>query len=178
MNKTVTVFGSSIPLPGELEYESAYKLGKILGSSRINVCTGGFLGIMEAVSKGAAESGTEAIGITVNIFNARPNKYLTKEIRCASLFERLSKLIENGDAYIILNGGTGTLLELSLVWELINKNLIDAKPCAALGNMWNLIISEMEKQIIREKRKNGLIYCCDSVEDCAAYIIEKLQGKI
>lgn len=175
MRKTVTIFGSSIPRPGDAEYDSAFRLGKILGENNINVCTGGFHGIMDAASKGASEAGTEAIGVTVNLFRALPSKYLTKEIRCSSLFERLEKLIELGDAYIILNGGTGTLLELSLVWESINKNLIAEKPCASVGFMWNDIVSAMEKQIEREKRKTGLIKCFDDVENCADYIIKSIQ---
>lgn len=174
MRKTVTIFGSSIPIPGDAEYESAFRLGKILGENNLNVCTGGFQGIMDAASKGAAEAGTEAIGVTVNIFSARPSEYLTKEIKCNSLFERLTKLIELGDAYVILNGGTGTLLELALVWESMNKNLLIEKPCAAVGKMWSEIITPMEKQIEMEKRKTGLIRCFDSVDECADFIINML----
>ena len=175
MKKTVTIFGSSIPRPGDAEYESASRLGSLLAEAGINVCSGGFQGIMDAVSKGASEKGVEAIGVTVNIFNALPSRYLTKEIKCNTLMERLTKLVEIGDAYVILNGGTGTLLELSLVWEYINKGLIEAKPCAAVGKMWNDMIPLMEKQIEREKRKTGLIKCFDEVEECAAYIINSLK---
>lgn len=175
MRKTVTVFGSSIPRPGDAEYESASRLGNLLAKGGLNVCSGGFQGIMDAVSKGASESGTDAIGVTVNIFNAQPSKYLTREIRCNTLMERLSKLVELGDAYIILNGGTGTLLELSLVWESINKGLINEKPCAAVGSMWKNIISLMEGQIERERRKTGLIKGFEDVDECAAYIINSLK---
>ncbi len=171
MKKTVTIFGSSIPRPGDAEYESAFRLGKILANNNLNVCTGGFQGTMDAVSKGASESGVDVIGVTVNIFNAQPSKYLTREIKCNSLFERLFKLLELGDAYIILNGGTGTMLELALVWESINKNLIEEKPCAAVGDMWRSIVDAMEKQIIIEKRKTGLVKCFDDVELCAKYIV-------
>jgi len=175
MRKTVTVFGSSIPRPGDAEYESAFRLGSLLGKNNLNVCTGGFQGIMDAVSKGAVEAGTEAIGVTVDLFNAMPSKYLSTEIKCGSLFERLTKLVELGDAYIILNGGTGTLLELSLVWESINKNLIKEKPCASVGTMWTDIVNSMEKQIVKEKRKTELVKCYDDVETCAEYIIKSLN---
>lgn len=175
MRKTVTVFGSSIPRPGDAEYESASRLGNLLAKGGLNVCSGGFQGIMDAVSKGAAESGTDAIGVTVNIFNAQPSRYLTREIRCNTLMERLNRLVELGDAYIILNGGTGTLLELSLVWESVNKGLIKEKPCAAVGPMWKNIISLMEVQIEREKRKTGLIKGFENVDECAAYIIDSLK---
>ncbi|MCB9247842.1 MAG: LOG family protein [Ignavibacteriales bacterium] len=67
----------------------------------------------------------EAIGITVAMFNAVSSKHLTKEIKCDTLFQRIDNLLERGDGFIILPGGTGTLLEISIVWELINKNIID-----------------------------------------------------
>ena len=173
--KTITVFGSSIPGPGDEEYEIAYKLGAILARNNISVCSGGFQGIMDAVSKGAVENGSDAIGVTLDIYNARPSKYLTKEIRCNSLFERLKNLIEIGDAYIVLQGGTGTLLECSLVWEFMNKNMIEIKPFACYGKMWKEIVGLMEKQILKEKRKTGLIKCFEDIEECARYLIKLLK---
>jgi len=156
MKKTITIFGSSIPKQGETEYETAYKLGALLAVKGFNVCTGGYQGIMDAVSKGAVEKGAEAIGITVNLWGAVPTKYLTKEVKCLTLFERITKLVETGDGYVILQGGTGTLLELSVLWELMNKNLSDTKPATCHSAMWKSIVEIMEKQIYREGRKTGL----------------------
>ncbi len=173
--KFVTVFGSSIPKPGDIEYETAYKLGKKLGENKINVCSGGFQGTMDAVSKGAVESGAEAVGVTLDFYRAIPSKYLTKEIKCSSLFERLKNLVEIGDAYIILQGGTGTLVELSLVWEYMNKGMISEKPFACHGSMWKEIVSFMEKQIAKEGRKTGLIKCFDDIDECAGYVISNIK---
>ena len=176
MNKTVTVFGSSKPLSGEAEYEAAYRLGKILGKNKINVCSGGYQGTMDAVSKGAVESGAKATGVTVDIFNAAPSKYLNEEIECTTLFERINKLISLGDAYIVLEGGTGTLVELSIVWEYFNKNLNPLKPFACVGKMWNDITSVMEKRIESEGRQTGLLKNFNDVESCADYIIGSIYS--
>jgi predicted Rossmann-fold nucleotide-binding protein len=46
---------------------------------------------------------------------------VTKEIVCDTLFERIDKLIEIGDGFVVLQGGTGTLLELAAVWEYFNS---------------------------------------------------------
>jgi uncharacterized protein (TIGR00730 family) len=173
--KTVTIFGSSLPKPGETEYEDAYLIGKLLAQNNLNVCTGGFQGIMDAVSKGASEVGTEAIGITVDLFNAEASKCLTKEIKCNTLFERIDKLIKQGDAFIILPGGTGTLVELSLVWESINKGLMNKKPLASYGLMWKNITDEMEKRIFTEGRETGLIVCFDDITECVEYIVGEIQ---
>jgi uncharacterized protein (TIGR00725 family) len=174
MEKFVTVFGSSIPKPGDEEYETAYLLGKQLAQSGLNVCSGGFRGIMDAVSKGCVEQGGIAIGVTLDIYNVKPSQYLTKEIKCHTLFDRLKNLIETGDAYIVLQGGTGTLVEMALVWEYMNKYMIPEKPFACHGNLWNEIVGIMEKQIEKEKRKVGLIKCFDEIEECANYIISKI----
>ncbi|MBX3008812.1 MAG: LOG family protein [Melioribacteraceae bacterium] len=177
IEKYITVFGSSIPKEGDAEYEVAYKLGKVLGANGFGICSGGFQGIMDAVSKGAIESGSRAIGVTLNIYNSIPSKYLSENIVCSSLFERLNKLIEIGDGYIVLQGGTGTLLELALVWEYINKNMLEEKPFACHGKIWNEIVPIMEKQIESEKRKTGLCKCFENVEDCADHIMKSLKNK-
>lgn len=173
--KTVIVFGSSLPKEGDEEFETAYQLGKLLGQKNFNVCTGGYRGIMAAVSKGATEEGAEAIGITVDLWGVKPNEFITKEIKCNSLFERISKLVETGDAYVILQGGTGTLLELSAVWELMNKNLLKRKPAVCHSQMWKEIVSVMERQIEKEKRETGLIKPCETVHEIVDYLRERLK---
>ena len=175
MNKTVTIFGSSLPREGDKEYEAAYKLGSMLGAVGLHVCSGGYYGIMEAVSKGAYENDTDAIGVTLQYMRAEPNEYITKTIVCPSLFERIQKLIELGDAFIILQGGTGTLLELAAVWEYMNKSLMPQKPIGCHSSMWNSIVSVMDSQILKEKRKSGLVTCFEKIEDCAGFVIQKLQ---
>lgn len=174
MRKVVTIFGSSVPLPGEEQYQVAYKLGSILAKNNLNVCNGGNRGIMEAVSKGAADNGGKAIGITLDgIFNNH-NEYLTELIVCKTLFERITKLIETGDGFIILQGGTGTLLELASVLELMNKQFIHPKPFVCYGRLWKPLIDSMEEQLQIENRRTGLIKYLDDIEECAEYIIRKI----
>lgn len=174
MKKIVTVFGSSIPREHDEEYTIAYQLGKKLVVNNFDVCTGGYQGIMDAVSKGATDEGGEAIGVTVDHFKSSPSQYLTQNIVCSTLIERIAKLIELGSAYIILNGGTGTLVELSIVWEYLNKGLMINKPIVCLGQMWNEIINPMEKRIKFEKREAGLIKCISDIDECVEYIKNSL----
>jgi uncharacterized protein (TIGR00730 family) len=174
MQKTITVFGSSIPQHGDEQYSVAEKLGELLALKGFNVCSGGNLGIMEAVSKGAVRNGTKAIGITLESPGFTSNKYLSEEIICSSLFDRITKLIQYGDGYVILQGGTGTLLELSAVWELINKDLIAVKPIVCHSNMWKEIVGVMNNQLRKENRLTDLVKCFNSVEDIVEYLAEKL----
>ncbi len=175
MSKVITVFGSAQPKEGEEEFETAYKLGALLAKNSFNVCTGGFQGIMNAVSKGAVENGSDAIGITIDLWNVPPSKYLTKEIKCSSLFERISKLVELGDAYIILQGGTGTLLELAVVWEMMNKKILNAKPVVCHSSMWKGVVEILDKQLKHENRSAKYVECFDNIEEIVNYIKSKIN---
>ncbi len=174
MNKIITVFGSSQPKEGHEEFETAYKLGVLLAKNNYSVCTGGFQGIMNAVSKGAAENGAEAIGVTVDLWGSTPSKFLTREVKCKTLFERISKLVEYGDAYVVLQGGTGTLLELAVIWEMMNKKMLSVKPIACHSSIWKEIVEVMEKQLKHENRSSRFVECFDNVEEVVNYIRSKL----
>jgi len=173
--KIITVFGSSLPKETDPEYLDAYNLGCLLANNGFDVCTGGHMGIMDAVSKGAVEKGSKAIGITMGYMDSTPSIYLTTNIKMNSLSQRIEKLISIGDGYIVLKGGTGTLLELSTVWENLNKNLMKLKPISCHGQMWFNIVNEMEKRIEIEKRRTGLVKCFEDILDCGNYIIESLK---
>ncbi|GJQ63489.1 MAG: cytokinin riboside 5'-monophosphate phosphoribohydrolase [Melioribacteraceae bacterium] len=162
---TVTVFGSSQPKPDSLDYISAYKLGLNLAKFNLNVCTGGYFGIMEAVSKGANEGGVKVTGVTLPVFGGKPNRFITDEIGCTSLFERVEKLISIGDAFVIYPGGTGTLVELAFVWELLNKGLMYDKPVTVVGGFWDEFVNFVDKRMEFEKRQTGLVkICTDEIE--------------
>jgi uncharacterized protein (TIGR00725 family) len=148
----------------------------LLGKKNFNVCTGGYYGIMEAVSKGAVEEGSDATGVTVKGWERKGNSFLTNEIKCNSLFERLNKLIDIGDAFIILQGGTGTLLELAAVWELANKRAMDHKPIACHSSMWQGIISIMNIQMRKEARSTELVRTFESAEEIVNYLSEHLYN--
>ncbi len=175
MKKTITVFGSAFPKEGDEEYDFACRLGKQLALNNFDVCTGGYYGIMEAVSKGALDNKAEVFGVTVNYFERHSNSFVTTEIKCDTLFERITKLIELGDAYIILKGGTGTLLELAAVWEFTNKKLLKAKPIICHSSMWQKIIPILDERLQYENRKTGLIKCCDTLEEIISYLKSDLK---
>ena len=177
MQKTITIFGSSIPQYGDEQYTAAEKLGELLALRGFNVCSGGNLGIMEAVSKGAVRNNANAIGITLDSVGFMSNKYLTEEVICTSLFDRITKLIQYGDGYIILQGGTGTLLELAAVWELMNKDLLTIKPITCHSSMWKEIVNVMNDQLRKENRSTELLKCCNSVEEIVEYLSRRLLNK-
>ncbi len=173
--KIVTVFGSALPFPGDEEYETAYQLGKYLGEKGFGVCTGGYQGIMEAVNKGNKEAGGHSIGIIVDLFNRQPNPFLDELIEEHTLFNRINSLIEKGDAFIALRGGTGTFLEIVTVWELFNKDLAPVRPIALHGSMWKSMVDDMHKRLEYEKRPTNIVHQFDDIIECADYVISKLK---
>jgi hypothetical protein len=170
MKKRITVFGSAFPKEGDNEYNTVYHLGKLLASKGFDVNTGGYAGIMEAVSKGVTENGGNATGVTLSYIKSKPNEFLDKVIVCDTLFDRITKLMELGDAYIVLRGGTGTLLELAAVWEYLNKNLMEPKPVACYSQMWSEIGDIMNKQLKREGRDTNIVSFFEDIEEMVEFI--------
>ncbi|NLE28736.1 MAG: LOG family protein [Phycisphaerae bacterium] len=159
----ITVFGSSKPQPGEAAYKTAYELGRALASAGYTVCNGGYGGTMEAGARGAKDAGGRTIGVTCGIFGrSGPNAFLDKIIETDSLYPRLTKLIELGDGYIVLPGGSGTLVELSLVWEMVAKKLMCPKPIVLMGDFWKPVI---DISAIERPKTVELIQYAHSVED-------------
>ncbi|MGA2069794.1 MAG: LOG family protein [Sedimentisphaerales bacterium] len=142
MIKVVSVFGTARAKPGDKNFVIAEKLGMLLAGAGFAIANGGYGGTMLAASKGAREAGGEVIGVTCSAFKAgSANKFLCREIVTTSLNERLDTLISLGSAYVVLPGGTGTLLELALVWELKNKGFLTGdKPIILLGEYWRPLV--------------------------------------
>jgi len=140
--KTITIFGTSRTGEGDSAYALAYEAGRLLAQAGYNIANGGYGGTMLAAAKGASEAGGEVIGVTCTAFkNSRANKYISREVVTASLDERLDRLIKLGQAYVVLPGGTGTLLELAKVWELKNKGFLKAdKPIILVGGLWKPLV--------------------------------------
>ena len=143
--KTITVFGSSRPLDGHPDYLEALCLGRALAEKGFSVCTGGYAGTMEAVSRGAKEAGGHVVAVTAAFFHSRANPWVDVEIKVESWQDRLFELIRRGDAYVACKGGTGTLVELAVVWEMLNKRVMPAKPFVVLGDFWQPILDRVRE---------------------------------
>lgn len=140
----VTVFGGSSPKPGEEAYTQALHLGKLLGEAGCIVLTGGYIGTMEAVSRGANEAGAHVIGITCEQIEAwRPiklNPWVHEEIRYKTLRQRLFALIDACDAALVLPGGIGTLTEIVFFWDELAIKASRQRPLIAIGSEWRIIL--------------------------------------
>lgn len=136
----VTVFGAASPKPGDQDYEDARWLGEALARAGHIVLNGGYIGTMEAVSRGAYEAGGHVIGVTcAEIEDWRkigPNPWLSEVRRFPTLRERLWGLIEDSDAAVALPGGPGTLTEVGFLWNHIAIEALPPRPVILVGEKW------------------------------------------
>jgi uncharacterized protein (TIGR00730 family) len=140
--KVVTIFGAGRARVGDAAYALAYETGMLLAQAGFAIANGGYGGTMLAAAKGATEAGGKVIGVTCSAFkSSRANEYTTREVVTHSLDERLKTLVELGRAYVVLPGGTGTLLELAKVWELKNKGFLKTdRPIILVGKFWKSLV--------------------------------------
>jgi uncharacterized protein (TIGR00730 family) len=136
----VAVFGGAGARPENEEYIQAVDLGIKLARAGHIVMTGGYIGIMEAASKGAFEAGGHVIGVTCDEIESfrpmKPNQWVKEEWRYVTLTDRMVNLINRCDAAIALPGGVGTLAEISVLWNQILVHAIPTKPMILVGKGW------------------------------------------
>jgi len=148
--RVISVFGGSSPKAGDLPYQRAEKLGRMLAEAGFAVANGGYCGVMEAVSKGAAQAGGTVIGVTCTRLEeyrpVGPNQWITEEIREERVSSRLQKLIEIGDGLIALPGGIGTLAEIVQSWSWLQTGEITPKPLILVDSLWLEVFQVFQQQ--------------------------------
>jgi|GEM_PF-311146 len=147
MQGCICVFGSGKASPDSPEYSMAKDLGRLLAQNGFIHVSGGYAGTMEAGAKAAREAGGKTIGVTVEGWGP-PNPYIETVHPMPHLFARIQKLMKLGEAYIILPGATGTLIELAMAWERALKGLDDRKkPIILIGDFWLPVIQVVKSGI-------------------------------
>ncbi len=170
----ITIFGGSTPTTDD--YLQAEKLGRLLAESGHTVITGGYIGIMEAVSKGAKLAGGHVVGITCDQIEAwrpvRMNRWVVEERRFSTLKERLFALIEGCDAALAMPGGPGTLTEISVTWNLLLTESISPRPLIIIGEKWKMLFDCLYKSFdgyVPESQRRWLIFA-NEVEKAVALL--------
>ncbi len=164
----ISVFGGSTPKPGEAAYDQAYQLGKMIGEAGYTLLTGGYLGTMEAVSRGASESGGWVVGVTCDQIEKwrpiPPNNWVQEERRHTTQKERLYALIDNCDSAMVLPGGIGTLAEFAVMWSQMQIGAISPRPLIFIGHGWRELIEfffDQFNEYVPEIYRSLLIFAPD-----------------
>ena len=169
--KIISVFGTSKAGTGDPVYDLAFDIGRLLAKCGFTIANGGYGGTMLAAAKGAAEAGGDVIGVTCSAFRkSSANEYINREIVTDSLDQRLDTLIKLGQGYVVLPGGTGTLLELAKVWELKNKGFAEGnKPIILIGDFWKPLVDLVSAD---DQAGSGLIQFAAGPDEIMDYLTE------
>jgi uncharacterized protein (TIGR00730 family) len=179
----VSVFGGSAPQPDTPAYTSAYQVGRLLAEAGYAVATGGYTGVMEAASKGAAEVGGHVIGVTTDALNrwesraVQPNAWVKEEIKFPTLRDRLYHLVSFCDAAVILPGGIGTLGEFSLAWGLIQVGEIPTKPLILLGETWDTTLKMFYGSGEYIRQEDMALFQCVHAPEAIVPALNGLNGR-
>jgi len=134
---------------------------------------------MEAASRGAKEAGGKTYGVTAEFFKPKANAWIDVEVRMQTWQERLFELVKMADGFVACKGGTGTLVELAVVWEMLNKSVMGAKPFAVLGDFWTPVLDRVREVELGHPapwgEANGpLVHIAASHEDAVSHLLSKL----
>ncbi|HLM00532.1 MAG TPA: LOG family protein [Pyrinomonadaceae bacterium] len=171
--RIVTIFGGSRCQENSPEYAQAKEIGARLAEAGFTICTGGYLGIMEAASRGAREKGGRVLGIVMNQFKAEPNRFLTDKVASPHFYERLQNLIVRSVGFIALKGGMGTVTEISLVWNKLMTGVIDPRPLVLLGDCWKPVVECWQQHLVISDKDVSLLDFADTAERACEIIAAK-----
>ncbi len=174
--KIVTIFGGSRCDESCTEYEEARSVGRLLAEAGFTICTGGYLGVMEAASRGAREQGGRVLGIVMNQFKAEPNRYLTDKVATPHFYERLQHLITRSVGFIAIRGGMGTVTELSLVWNKLQTGVIAPRPLVLLGACWPPVVEAWRQNLAVSEGDLAWLDFAETPETAVSLIINKSRG--
>lgn len=174
--RIVTIFGGSKCANDSPEYLEAKALGKRLAEAGFTICTGGYLGVMEAASRGAREAGGRVYGIVMNQFKHEPNRWLTDKVATDHFYDRLQNLITRSVGFVALRGGMGTVTEISLVWNKLMTGVLVARPLVLVGDCWKPVVQCWQENLVVSDNEVRLLNFADNADEAAKIIIEKTSS--
>lgn len=163
--KIIAVIGDSYIDKDSEHYKIAYLLGKQLIDNGYRIQTGGLGGVMEAVMEGAKQSHFYQKGDTIAILPSKNesevNDYADVVVPTGLDILRNGKVIQ-ASAVIVLGGGSGTLSEIAMAWQLF-KLIIAFENIDGWGKQ--LSHQKLDKRIRYKHIQNDCIYGVTSVEE-------------
>ena len=137
----VTIFGSARAQPGTFAYDEVKRVAAALGEMGCDIITGGGPGLMQAANEGAASADagerSRSVGIRVDLpFEQEVNPFVKEAFEHKTFFTRLHHFVLTSDAFVVAPGGIGTVLELMMIWQLLQVRHVHDTPLILVGKMW------------------------------------------
>ena len=126
----VTIFGSARIPKDNWIYTAVSDVADELTRLGCDIVTGGGPGLMQAANEGAKRADPTAIdrsvGIRVNLpFEQDVNAFVTQAYEHRTFFTRLHQFVLMSDAFIVVPGGIGTVLEAMMIWQLLQVHHLE-----------------------------------------------------
>ncbi len=139
----VAIFGSARAQPGTPVYEEVKRAAAAFTAMGCDIVTGGGPGLMQAANEGAASAGLEgrSFGIRVELpFEQDVNPFVEHAFEHGTFFTRLQHFVIASDAFVVVPGGIGTVLETLMIWQLLQVRHVDNVPLILVGKMWKGLV--------------------------------------
>lgn len=169
--KKVAFFGDAAVLPDSQYYQTAFHAAKKLAKLGYTIVNGGGPGIMDASTRGAESVNGHTISVTFYPEHATgfEGRYLAnntdKEIRAKNYIDRMFKLMEESDIFLIFQGGTGTISELGTAWVLAKLYYGHHKPFILVGSFWRPVIGAMHDNLLVDAKEMDVFRIVDGIDD-------------
>lgn len=142
----VTIFGSARAKPGTFVYDEVKRVAAALAEMGCDIITGGGPGLMQAANEGAAAGNApernRSVGIRVDLpFEQEANPFVEQSFEHKTFFTRLHHFVLTSDAFVVVPGGIGTVLELMMIWQLLQVKHVHDAPLILVGKMWPGLVS-------------------------------------
>src|SRR5438067_11669536 len=149
----VTIFGSARARPGTFVYDEVKRVAAALASMGCDIITGGGPGLMQAANEGAAAANApernRSVGIRVELpFEQEVNPFVQQAFEHKTFFTRLHHFVLTSDAFVVAPGGIGTVLELMMVWQLLQVRHVRDTPLILVGKMWAGLVEWARAQLL------------------------------
>jgi uncharacterized protein (TIGR00730 family) len=150
----VTIFGSARAKAGTFVYDEVKRVAAALADMGCDIITGGGPGLMQAANEGAAAVSAperhRSVGIRVELpFEQEVNPFVQQAFEHKTFFSRLHHFVLTSDAYVVSPGGIGTVLELMLIWQLLQVKHVRGAPLILVGNMWAELVEWAKKNLLK-----------------------------
>lgn len=177
-DRIVTIFGGSKCGSASPEYQGALELGSRLAEAGFTICTGGYLGVMEAASRGARAKGGRVFGIVMNQFKSEPNRYLTDKVATDHFYDRLQNLITRSVGFVVFRGGMGTVTEMSLVWNKLQTKVLERRPLVLVGECWKATVECWQKNLVVSTADISLLDFAADASEATEIILQRTKSGI
>jgi uncharacterized protein (TIGR00730 family) len=172
----IGVMGSARLTESDAWWARSKQLGGLLAEKGFVVVTGGYGGLMEAVSRGAHEAGGKVVGLTMQHWtNVEPNQW-NGDLRWSTNYGTRLNHFLNCDGMIALPGGVGTLSEMALMWAA-SQTESRPLPLVLLGECWPPIIQSLRENLVINERDLSLLRFAGDPEEAVRELEAGLREK-